>query len=366
MILCLVVMRIRSLNIHKIKSSFITFTVLYFLTFNVYNCKNFQTQNNESDFLTNILFVSFLNDIAYANNLQSIAKTQIGSLPVSSPGSENDTIAIVELGNKIFRDINLSENRIQACITCHPLNGRSAGMDRQSTSRGTFGQLGKRNTPTILNIGFSNVIFWDGRRNQLYDQAIDPFINPLEMSLPSETELIQRIQNDPTYQEYFINAFPEDPNPTLHHVRTSISAFERSLISNSRYDDFINGNLIAMTRQELDGLKLFMEIGCTNCHSGFTLGGNGFGRLENPSLYNPNDLGKFEVTGDPNDRYVFKVPSLRNVSLTQPYFHDGSVSTLNEAIERMNAYGLNRNIQKQEIDTLILFLKTLSDKTKTN
>ncbi|XDD45885.1 cytochrome-c peroxidase [Leptospira sp. WS39.C2] len=294
------------------------------------------------------------------------AKNQIGGLPDQSPNSENDTITMIQLGNKLFRDINLSSNQIQACITCHPLDGRSAGMDRQQTSRGTFGQLGRRNTPTILNIGFSNIIFWDGRRNSLYDQAIDPFVNPLEMSLPSESELLQRIQNDTSYLSFFSNAFPSDPTINLHNIRLSISAFEKSLVSKSKYDDFVMGNLQILNRQELEGLNIFLDVGCNKCHSGSLLGGNTFSKLESTSLYNSTDLGKFEVSGDPNDQYIFKVPSLRNVALTQPYFHDGSVRTLKESIERMREYKLNRYISDSEIDLLVSFLKTLSDKTKSN
>lgn len=332
----------------------------------LFHCENTKKQNSQNNQLTNILSLQIANDLSYAMNLQSLTKIQIGSMPDHSPGSENDTQPMINLGNKLFRDKNLSSNQIQACITCHPLDGRSAGMDRQSTSRGTFGQLGRRNTPTILNIGFSSIIFWDGRRSNLYDQAIDPFVNPLEMSLTSESELIQRIQNDTSYAVFFSNAFPEDPNINLHNVRIAISAFERSLVSKSRFDDFVNGNLLALNRQELDGLNLFIDIGCLNCHSGFSMGGNNFAKLESPSLYNPNDFGKFEVSGNTNDRYVFKIPSLRNVSLTPPYFHDGSVSTLKEAVERMNAYKLNRNLRSSEIEILIAFLKTLSDKTKSN
>ncbi|MCW7460474.1 cytochrome-c peroxidase [Leptospira limi] len=313
-----------------------------------------------------MISIQFFNDIAFASELQQRAKIQIGSLPNSPPGSEDDTEAKIKLGNKLFRDINLSANQIQACVTCHPIDGRSAGMDRQTTPRGTFGQQGKRNTPTIFNVGFNSVLFWDGRRNSLYDQAIDPFINPLEMSLSSESELIQKIQNDPSYSHYFVSAYPENPNINIHNVRLSLSAFERSLVSKSKFDDFVMGNLLIFNRQELEGLNIFLEVGCTNCHSGYLLGGNNLSKLQSAILYNPNDFGRFEVTDDSNDRYLFKIPSLRNVTLTQPYFHDGSVTSLKETIERMNEYNLNRRLASSEMDLLIVFLKTLSDKTKSN
>ncbi|EOQ90264.1 di-heme cytochrome C peroxidase [Leptospira yanagawae serovar Saopaulo str. Sao Paulo = ATCC 700523] len=340
--------------------------IFSFIITTVYNCQNFNSEETNKKNSELILSTQIFLDMSYALSTQEKAKLQIGFLPDQSPGAENDSKELIQLGNKIFRDINLSANRIQACITCHPLDGRSAGMDRQSTSRGTFGQLGKRNTPTILNIGFSSVLFWDGRRTTLYEQAIDPFVNPLEMSLPSDTELITRIQNDPSYQNHFSNTFPNDPTINLHKVRLALSAFQRSLVSKSKFDDFVKGDILLLNKQELDGLNLFLDLGCNNCHSGFSFGGNGFAKLEDETLYNPNDFGKYEVSGNTNDRFVFKVPSLRNVFLTGPYFHDGSVSSLREVIIRMNSYKKNQTMDNSEIEALIAFLKTLSDRTKSN
>lgn len=295
-----------------------------------------------------------------------MAREKIGILPNSIPGSESDTPAKISLGNKLFRDNKLSSNHVQSCLTCHPIDGNAAGMDRQSTSRGTFGQLGKRNTPSILNVGFLPILFWDGRRDTLYNQAIDPFINPLEMSLPSEAELLLRIQNDSSYTPFFANAFPDSPSPSIHSIRLALVAFERSLVSKSRFDDFMESNTQTLTRSELDGLKLFLDVGCTNCHNQNLLGGFQFSKRDSVYSYNPNDLGRFEFTGNVEDRFFFKVPPLRNVTLTAPYFHDGSVPTIREAVERMNHYQLNRSINSSEIDLIVTFLKTLSDKTKSN
>ncbi|TGL72872.1 cytochrome-c peroxidase [Leptospira jelokensis] len=348
----------------KLTLPFVIIFISIILT--LFNCQNFTSEEPKQKNAELLIATQIFLDMSYAMSTQEKAKLQIGYLPDQSPGSENDLKELIQLGNKLFRDINLSANRIQACITCHPLDGRLAGMDRQSTSRGTFGQLGKRNTPTILNIGFSSILFWDGRRTSLYEQAIDPFVNPLEMSLPSETELVTRIQNDQSYQSHFTNLFPNNPTVDLHKVRLALSAFERSLVSKSRFDDFVKGDLLLLSKQELDGLNLFLEVGCNSCHSGYNFGGNGFAKIVSESLYNPNDFGKYEVSGDTNDRFVFKVPSLRNVFLTGPYFHDGSVSSLREAIIRMNSYNQNRNLDNSEIESLIAFLKTLSDRTKSN
>ncbi|WP_244310346.1 cytochrome-c peroxidase [Leptospira noumeaensis] len=310
--------------------------------------------------------MSLITNYTYASDLQKRAIATIGILPSSVPGSESDSLALISLGNKLFRDNKLSSNHVQSCLTCHPVDGNAAGMDRQSKSRGTFGQLGKRNTPTILNVGFLPIIFWDGRRSTLYDQAIDPFVNPLEMSLNSDTELLTRIQNDSSYTSFFESAFPNSPAPSIHAIRMGLVAFERSLVSKSKFDDFLESNVLALKNDELDGLKIFLDVGCTNCHNQNLLGGSQFAKLDTVHSYNVNDLGRSEFTGNAADNFFFKVPPLRNVTLTAPYFHDGSVSTIKEAVRRMNHYNLNRNISESEIDSLITFLKTLSDKTKTN
>ncbi len=328
------------------------------------NCKISQHNEEKNKIIFQIITANFLSNYLYATELQKIARKQIGILPDTIPGSEEDTVAKIALGNKIFRDNKLSSNHVQSCITCHPLDGNAAGMDRQATSRGTFGQIGKRNTPSILNVGYLPMIFWDGRRDSLYNQAIDPFLNPIEMSLPSEAELLTRIQNDISYTPFFANAFPESPNPSIQSVRLTLAAFERSLISKSKFDDFLENNVLALNNSELDGLKLFLDVGCTNCHSKSLLGGSQFAKLDSVYSYNISDLGRAEFTGKPEDEFFFKVPPLRNVALTAPYFHDGSVTTLKEAVRRMNEYNLNRKINESEIEMITNFLKSLSDKTK--
>ncbi|MCW7468525.1 cytochrome-c peroxidase [Leptospira kanakyensis] len=355
-------------------SSFITFCSkfnsniinLFLIHLTLASCNFLDTTNKNNSQLENWITLSLVTNYSYASDLQRSAREKIGILPSSVPGSETDSIALINLGNKLFRDNRLSSNHVQSCLTCHPIDGNAVGMDRQSTSRGTFGQLGKRNTPTILNVGFLPIIFWDGRRNTLYEQAIDPFVNPLEMSLPSETELLTRIQNDSSYTSFFANAFPDSPAPSIHSIRLGLVAFERSLVSKSRFDDFLESNVLALKTDELEGLKIFLDVGCTNCHDQNLLGGSKFAKLDTAHSYNANDFGRSEFTGNSADNFFFKVPPLRNVTLTAPYFHDGSVSTIKEAVRRMNHYNLNRTISNSEIDLLVSFLKTLSDKTKTN
>ncbi|WP_265353361.1 cytochrome-c peroxidase [Leptospira soteropolitanensis] len=362
--LCLVSM-IRSYLCNLYKSNIFLLTLLSSHLI-IVNCQYGQLDNKNDKSIIPTFAAIFLGDFFYASELQKIAREKIGILPNVAPGSEEDTATKIALGNKIFRDNKLSSNHVQSCLTCHPIDGNAAGMDRQATSRGTFGQLGKRNTPTILNVGFLSIIFWDGRRDSLYNQAIDPFLNPLEMSLPSEGELLTRIENDPSYTSFFANAFPESPNPSIHSIRLTLAAFERSLISKSKFDSFLESSPLSLSKSELDGLKLFLDVGCTNCHSESLLGGSQFGKLDTTYAYNLNDLGRAEFTGNNEDNFFFKVPPLRNVGLTAPYFHDGSVPTLKEAVRRMNQYNLIRQMSDQEIELITTFLKSLSDKTKIN
>lgn len=288
---------------NQLKFNLLIFSILHLIFI---NCNFYQIEQKPDKFIRNLIVLNFASDYIYAAELQTLAREKIGILPDSVPGSERDTAAKLALGNKLFRDNKLSSNHVQSCITCHPIDGTAAGMDRQSTSRGTFGQIGKRNTPTILNVGFLPIIFWDGRRDTLYNQAIDPFINPLEMSLPSEAELLSRIQNDSSYTSFFANAFPESPSPSIHSIRLTLAAFERSLISKSKFDDFIEFNVQALNKAELDGLKIFLDVGCNRCHNQNLLGGSQFSQLDTVYQYNPNDLGRSEFTGNAEDNFFLK------------------------------------------------------------
>jgi cytochrome c peroxidase len=297
-------------------------------------------------------------------DLQTEARIRIGSLPSKSPGSENDTASQIALGEKIFKDKSLSLNSVQSCSTCHILDGKNGGADGQSTSRGTFGQIGRRNSPSIFNVGFLETLFWDGRKSSLSDQALLPFVDQSEMALASTSDLINRLNAKSEYSTLFASAFPENPAIQLTSIKSSISAFGRSLVSSSRFDEFVNGNPYALSVQEKEGLRIFLSFNCTNCHSGYMLGGNKFIKLDSRYSYNSSDFGRYEFTGVEADRYFFRTPSLRNVALTSPYFHDGSVSTLEEAVRRMNEYEAPRTLSDSEILSLVTFLKSLSDRVR--
>ena len=208
-------------------------------------------------------------------------------------------------------------------------------VDNAPGSTGAFGGVGDRNAPTVLNAGFQLAQFWDGRAADLQAQAKGPVLNPGEMAMPSEEAVLDRLRMDDTYRALFVKAFPEAETAlTYDNMAEAIAAFERTLITKDRFDDFQRGDDEALSDLELKGLETFTGIGCTTCHTGPLLGG---GMYQKVGLVNPyenfSDLGLEAVTKEEDDKYKFKVPTLRNVAITGPYFHDGGVSTLNFAVQ---------------------------------
>lgn len=287
-------------------------------------------------------------------------------LPEQMPGAEQDTPERVTLGRKLFFDKRLSVNDQQACVTCHRLEEGAAGMDNLPTSPGAKGQIGTRNSPTVLNAGWQFRQFWDGRAEDLTEQAKGPILNPVEMAMPSEEAVVQKVAAIEEYLPLFAAAFPNsEPALTYHNLAEAIAAFERTLRSESRFDDFLRGDTSVLNEQELEGLQTFLKLSCNKCHDGALLGGGLYERLEQFGSYpNQSDLGRFEVTGDEADRMVFKVPSLRNVTLTAPYFHDGQVAGLEEAVRLMGSLVLGREIKQEDVDELVAFMGALADKQR--
>ncbi len=275
------------------------------------------------------------------------AKAVLAVLPDRMPGSEQDTPQRVELGRKLYFEKKLSMNESQSCNTCHDLEGGKAGVDNQPTSEGAFGKRGDRNSPTVLNAGFHVAQFWDGRAENLKEQAKGPVLNPVEMAMPDEAVVIERLTADPQYPKLF----------------AAIAAFERTLKTDDRLDDFLRGDDGALNARELQGLSLFLETGCTVCHYGPTLGGLVYHKAGLIKPYeNTEDLGRYTVTKDEDDKFKFKVPSLRNVALTGPYFHDGRIQTLDLAVVKMADMQLGRQLTDEETALLKAFLQSLSDK----
>jgi cytochrome c peroxidase len=298
--------------------------------------------------------------------LQTRAKQIFGPLPDKMPGAENDTPDMAALGKKLYFETEVSENRQMSCNTCHMVDENRAGVDNEATSLGVHGKRGDRNSPTTLNAGFHFVQFWDGRAKTLEDQAKGPVLNPVEMAMPGEAEVISRLSAKKEYAALFKAAFPKDENPISYdNFARAVAAFERTLITRDRFDDFMKGDDKALSAQELNGLKLFMDTGCVTCHTSPTIGGNSYQKLGVIHKYaNTNDMGRIKVTGEEWDEMRFKVPSLRNIALTYPYFHDGQIPTLDDAIKTMARLQLGKDLSAEDAAAIKAFLQSLTDKSR--
>ncbi len=285
-------------------------------------------------------------------------------LPASMPGAENDTPERIELGRKLFFEKRLSSNDSQACETCHRLDNGAPGVDRLATSPGAEGQAGTRNSPTVFNAGWQKSQFWDGRATDLADQAGQPILNPIEMGMPDEQAVIDKLAALPEFVDAFKQAFPDaEPALTYTNLRKAIAAFERTLRTEARFDDFLRGDGQALNEQEQRGLKAFISVNCVRCHDGPLVGGTLHETLgvEAP-FHNTADQGRFTVTKDEKDKMVFKVAQLRNVTLTGPWFHDGSGTNLHEVVRVMGRIQLGTDLEDSEVDDIVAFLHSLSGK----
>jgi len=289
-------------------------------------------------------------------------------LPDAAPNPNNPvTVAKVELGKMLYFDPRLSKDGNISCNSCHNL--ATFGVDRLPTSPGDAGEHGDRNSPTVLNAALHGSQFWDGRAEDVEHQAGMPILNPVEMAIPSEEFLVGRLSQYPDYQEHFAAAFPDDHPPlTYHNISRALGAFERTLLTPSRFDDYLRGDRQALSAEERHGLQTFMGMGCTSCHNGVNVGGHIFRKFGlNDSYWHQThsakiDEGRFRVTGDEEDMYVFRVQSLRNVAETYPYFHDGSVATLEEAVRVMSRLQVGMDLEEADVRGVVAFLKSLSGK----
>lgn len=269
----------------------------------------------------------------------------------------------VELGRKLFDDPQLSHGDQLSCAHCHNL--KTGGTDRKARSTGIDGAVGIINAPTVLNSGFNFSQFWDGRATTLENQIDGPVQSRIEMA-STWPEVIRKLKRSPLYVQTFQQVYGDEIRSD--HIKDSIAEFERSLSTpNSRFDKFLRGERGALTGREQEGYKLFKSFGCASCHQGVNVGGNMYQKLGVMAPYFTDrgnvtkaDLGRFNVTGDQRDMYMFKVPSLRNVELTAPYFHDGSAATLADAVRMMAKYQLGRHLTDQEVELIVEFLKTLT------
>jgi cytochrome c peroxidase len=254
------------------------------------------------------------------------------------------------LGRMLYYESRLSKSQEISCNSCHMLD--KYGVDLQPTSDGHKGLQGDRNSPTVYNAAGHFVQFWDGRAADVEEQAKGPIMNPVEMAMPSEKRVIAVLQSMPEYVDAFKKAFPEEKDPvTYENMARAIGAFERKLVTPSRWDKFLRGDLQALTNEEKAGFNLFMETGCQACHTGTYLGGNSYQIL---GLVKPwqdtSDPGREKVTKSAADRMLFKVPGLRNVAETRPYYHNGKVAE----------YQLGKILTDDQIRSIITWMKSLT------
>lgn len=270
---------------------------------------------------------------------------------------------LINLGEKLYFEKRLSINNQMSCNTCHRVD--KFGVDNEATSPGHEGKRGDRNSPTTFNSSLHLAQFWDGRAKDVEEQALGPILNPVEMGMKSEKEVVDKIKNTKGYLEAFKIAFPEQKDAlTYKNIGVAIGAYEKTLITPSRFDKFLNGDLNALNMQEKRGLKKFMHKGCISCHSGPLLGGNDYQLLGAVNEYETHDLGRYNVTKNEDDKKVFKVPSLRNIMKTGPYFHDGSVKTIDEAIKLMAYHQLDENVGPGFIEDVKAFFNSLTTEKK--
>jgi cytochrome c peroxidase len=289
------------------------------------------------------------------------AEEPIAPIPKNNSSSLNKKL--IHLGKILFHDKRLSRDNSVSCASCHGLD--NFGIDGTQFSTGINGLRGQRNSPSIYNVRFNESYFWDGRAESLMDQVSGPIHNPVEMGT-NYPEIISKLNKDKVIVEEFKKAYSSS-EITEKRIKETIVEFEKSLVSpDSAFDLYLGGNKSVLTKDQKQGYKLFKSYGCISCHQGRNVGGNMlqvFGVAESlPEDGLGEDLGRFEFTQDESDKHVFRVPSLRNVHETGPYFHDGSINDLKQAIQIMGKYQLGEEISAKDIDYIYEFLKSLTGK----
>jgi cytochrome c peroxidase len=268
--------------------------------------------------------------------------------------------AKVALGRMLYYETRLSKNQKLSCNSCHDL--AKYGVDGRATSEGHKGQHGDRNAPTVYNAAAHFVQFWDGRAEDVEAQAKGPVMNPVEMAMASEKQVVAVLKSMPEYVEAFQKAFPDQKDPvTFDNMANAIGAFERKLMTPSRWDKFVKGDAAALTAEEKAGFKAFLTAGCQTCHMGTLVGGNLYQKLGAAEAYpDTSDPGRAKVTRNDSDKMMFKVPSLRNIDKTGPYFHNGKVATLDDAVKQMAQYQLGKQLTQEDTKAIVTWLRTLT------
>ena len=305
------------------------------------------------------LFIAAASHAADSSAIRKQVAFVFGTLPENAATLERPmTKPRVDLGRMLYYDARLSKNHDISCNSCHQL-GRF-GVDGEATSPGHRGQRGGRNSPTVYNAALHVAQFWDGREPDVEAQAKGPVLNPIEMAMPSEAAVIAVLKSIPGYEPLFAAAFPGESDPISYdNMGTAIGAFERGLLTPSPFDRFMAGDDKVLSSDALAGASLFVQKGCVACHNGSAIGGSLYRKIGLVKPYPTKDLGRFDVTKQEADRYVFKVPSLRNISETGPYFHDGSIADLDQAVQIMGRHQIGIEIDRADRKQIIAFLESL-------
>jgi len=317
-----------------------------------------------------------------ADPLRDQAKSLFEPIPETPPAlpGEPATPEKLALGKMLYFDPRISENHDISCSLCHNIS--MGGVDGHSLSMGHSGQLGGRKVPTVLNAVFNKMQFWDGRAADLKEQVVSSvmafpearsktrggpmIINPTEMTTTKQ-HAVEQLKGIPGYVDAFKKAFPDETDPIVYdNIGKAIAVFEATLITpDAPFDRWLKGDDEALSEEQKQGLKIFIEKGCSNCHNGINIGGGMFSRFgvtQNPGtqLLPSDDWGRFAVTKSLSDKYVFKVPTLRNVELTAPYFHSGRLWDLKQAVAVMGEFQLDEKLSESETDKITEFLKSLT------
>lgn len=307
-----------------------------------------------------------------------LAQSFPAKVPV--PADNPMTPQKVALGKQLYFDPRLSLTGDFSCDTCHRAMGN--GSDGLPLSFGVMGRVDvPRHTPTVFNAAFNTVQFWDGRAKSLEDQAKGPILNPVEMGMPSAKMVVDRLEKIPGYRTEFAQVFGKDDAISFEHVVQAIATYERTLVTpGSAYDQYMGGDKKAMSTQAVAGLSEIKSIGCESCHAGMmfdnpgTTMGTGFFQKFPLQAHNQacaayvrkyqlaKDPGRFDVTKNPADKHDFKVPSLRNVALEAPYFHNGSVASLPTAVRIMASCQLGKSLSNKQVNDIVAFLNDLTGK----
>jgi cytochrome c peroxidase len=294
-------------------------------------------------------------------NADLLAEEPILPLPARTVAADGNKVL---LGRELFHEVRLSKDNSVSCASCHDL--QHGGVDGKVKSIGVSGAVGEINAPTVFNSGLNFRQFWNGRAKSLEEQVDGPIQNPKEMG-SSWDDVISKLKAETHYVDLFKKVYQDEP--TKDHVKDAIANFERTLTTpNSKFDRFLNGDLKALSEIEKQGYARFKSYGCVACHQGVNVGGNMYQTMGVMGNYFADkgvpetaaDLGRYAITKREMDRHVFRVPSLRNIELTAPYFHDGSAKTLKDAIHIMGKYQLGRNLSDEDVNLIAAFLSTLT------